>query len=152
MSVANVVKTGVAIAGAVAQGVSALKAGSSNQSQKPSFGQVAGTNFLDLLITQIVNQNPLEPMSNETMVAQMTAMQTLDKIETLNERVNTLMIHQNLMNSTNLIGKYVRIYDSYDDTELIGKVEGIKIERGFPGVVVNGQFYDVTKVQEIAQL
>jgi flagellar basal-body rod modification protein FlgD len=151
MSVASAIKTGAAIVGAVAQGVSALKAGSANQQQKPSLGQVAGTNFLDLLITQIVNQNPLEPMSNETMVAQMTAMQTLDKIETLNERINTMMLHQNLMNSTNLIGKHVRILDANEDVELVGKVEGIMIQRGFPGVVVGGRFYDIMKVQEIAQ-
>jgi flagellar basal-body rod modification protein FlgD len=147
MSVANVIKTGVAIAGTVARGISAMQEGSSNQA--PNLGKVGNTNFLNLLISQIVNQNPLEPMTNEQMVSQMTQMQTLEKIEKLNERVNTMMLHQNLMNSTNLIGKQVRVVDMQSGVELIGKVDAIRIQNGFPGVVVGGRFYDIMKVHAI---
>jgi len=141
---------------AVGKGVEAItktvspalaKAGSSGASV--SIDAALKGNFLNLLISQITNQNPLEPMDNETMVTQMTQFQTVEKLNALQEKIGSMMIYQNLMNSSNMLGKTVKIYDPSTNTTISGKVEGIRIENGFPGVVVGGNYYDVTNVQEV---
>lgn len=105
-------------------------------------------NFLELLISQITHQNPMEPMDNETMVNQMVQFESLEKLDQLNETMNSSMVFQNMMNSINFLGKEVAVKDDAGNIKT-GKVTGIRIEGGFPGVVVNGSFYPATSVEAI---
>jgi len=141
MDIAQIAGRGAAIVGKAMSGISATK---SSGGKNPY-----GTNFIDLLVSQITHQNPLEPMDNETMVTQMTQMQTMEKMEQLDNKMGTLMIYQNLMNSINLMGKRVTVVDPASGEEITGMVEGIRIENGFPGVVVGDKFYDITSVRGI---
>ncbi|WP_068607860.1 flagellar hook assembly protein FlgD, partial [Pseudomonas sp. BIOMIG1N] len=46
--------------------------------------------FLKLLVTQLKNQNPLNPQENSAFVAQLAQFSTLEGITTLNESVNSI--------------------------------------------------------------
>ncbi|PWB33541.1 flagellar hook assembly protein FlgD [Pseudomonas sp. SDI] len=46
--------------------------------------------FLQLLVTQMQNQNPLDPQDNSEFVAQLAQFSSLEGITTLNESVNTI--------------------------------------------------------------
>lgn len=147
MRVGNLVQRGVALAGAVARGLKSAKSGTAKDTGSLTS---AGTgDFLDLLISQITNQNPMEPMDNETMVTQMTQMQTMQTLEQLNDTMGIMMLYQNLMNSINLIGKKVTVISPETGEDVVGNVEGIRIENGFPGVVIDGEFYDISLVRNI---
>ncbi len=92
--------------------------------QTTSDGATAGTtgsdklgrdDFLKLLLVQLQMQNPLEPMDNEAMIAQLAQFSSLEQMESMNSALQQnlemdLLIGQLLNNtmSTTLIGKGVR--------------------------------------------
>lgn len=143
-----------AIGKGVAAAAGALSGGGITRAAGAAAGAAAGINFdqgnfLDLLVTQLTNQNPMEPMDNETMVTQMTQLQTVDKLNSLNERMESVMVYQGMMSSIELIGRDVTVFDAGAGEEIIGKVQGVRIEGGMPGVVVNNNFYDIGDVTGI---
>ena len=63
--------------------------------------------FLELLIAQLQNQDPLDPMDDTEMVsqlAQFSSLESLESIEALVEGVSTLMEDQSLLNASSYIG------------------------------------------------
>ena len=50
--------------------------------------------FMDLLVTQMKNQDPLEPTKNEEMLAQLAQFQSLDEMSQLNDNIVGLAVLQ----------------------------------------------------------
>lgn len=66
--------------------------------------------FLRLLTTQLQNQDPTSPMSNEQFVAQLAQFSSLEQLQTLNSQVELLYYVNTSMNNaamTNLLGQTV---------------------------------------------
>jgi flagellar basal-body rod modification protein FlgD len=72
---------------------------SSTQS-KPS-SNIDQEGFLQLLVAQLQNQDPLEPLSNEEFVSQLTAFSSLDELREIKQGVSGL---EELQNLTDLMG------------------------------------------------
>ncbi len=76
--------------------------------------------FLNLLITQLQNQDPLNPQESQEFVAQLAQFSSLEQLMTLNDGMDTLYMATSSMNNasmTQLIGKEVVAYGdsfSYD--------------------------------------
>mgnify|MGYP002640402352 CR=1 FL=1 len=69
--------------------------------------------FLNLLITQLQNQDPLNPQESQEFVAQLAQFSSLEQLMTLNEGMDTLYLATSSMNNasmTQLIGKQVVAY------------------------------------------
>ncbi len=64
-----------------------LLAATNSASGKKALGKDA---FLKLLVTQLKNQNPLDPQDNSAFVAQLAQFSTLEGITTLNDSVNSI--------------------------------------------------------------
>ena len=68
----------------------------SNTSSSTSTSTSTGTDslgkdtFLQLLVTQMQNQNPLDPQDNSEFVAQLAQFSSLESMQTLNDTVDTL--------------------------------------------------------------
>jgi len=73
--------------------------------------------FLNLLITQLQNQDPLNPQESQEFVAQLAQFSSLEQLMTLNEGMDTLYLATSSMTNasmTQLIGKEVVAYgDSF---------------------------------------
>lgn len=68
--------------------------------------------FLQLLVTQLQHQNPMEPTSNEDFIAQLATFASLEQLQDINTGTQTgLLMQQSVTNalSTGLIGKDVLI-------------------------------------------
>jgi len=63
--------------------------------------------FLTLLIAQMKNQNPLEPMASSDYVAQLATFSQVEKSVQANEKLSALMVSQNLALAESLVGKTV---------------------------------------------
>ena len=91
--------------------------------------------YMNLLVTQLQNQNPMEPMSNEDMAAQLAQFTQLEQLEGLNKSFDQVLekTERNFANS--LIGKSVSFIDM-DTVNSEGRpgaprngvVGGVKIE------------------------
>ena len=59
----------------------------------PAAGQqeLDRTAFLSLLLTQLSNQDPLEPMKDEDFIAQLAQFSSLERLEEISASMNTLV-------------------------------------------------------------
>lgn len=69
--------------------------------------------FLHLLIAQMRNQDPMEPMQSSDYVAQLATFSQVEKTIQTNERIASLLNTNNLQLAESLVGKTV-ISEAYD--------------------------------------
>ena len=61
--------------------------------------------YMKLLVTQLQNQNPLEPMDNSEMAAQLTAFSQLQQLESMNSNFASVLKSTERNYAVSLIGK-----------------------------------------------
>lgn len=112
--------------------------------------------FMQLLVTQLANQDPLEPVKNEEFVAQLANFSSLEQLETLNDNIlgMTALNHSNallsqLTQGSALIGKEVKWLDPETGESFSGIVDTVKIEDGFALLNVGGDDIPLVNVTEI---
>lgn len=72
--------------------------------------QAMQNQFLTLLVTQMQNQDPLNPMDNSQITTQLAQLSTVNGINSLNTSMNALsssMLSNQVLQSAGLIGKHV---------------------------------------------
>ena len=72
-------------------------------------GQLGKEEFLKLLITQLQNQDPLNPMDDKEFVAQLAQFSSLEQLTNISEEVKTIKEHstQDLAGAVGFIGKEI---------------------------------------------
>jgi flagellar basal-body rod modification protein FlgD len=88
-------------------------------------------NFLKMLTVQLQNQDPLNPMDNAAMTAQLAALNQVDGINKLNTSVNSLVAQMqsaNFMNLASSVGKTAlsagsKAYFTGDPVSMAAKLE-----------------------------
>jgi flagellar basal-body rod modification protein FlgD len=86
------------------------------------------TDYLKLLVTQLQNQNPLEPMDNNQMASQLAQLSQLGQIESLNSKFSDVLATSQRSYAGSLVGKEISfaVTDSAGDTQLAsGAVAGV---------------------------
>lgn len=63
--------------------------------------------YMKLLVTQLKNQNPLEPMDNDEMASQLTLFSQLEQLESMNSNFAKVLETVEHNYATSLIGKEV---------------------------------------------
>lgn len=85
--------------------------------------------FLRLLVTQLQNQNPLEPLKNEEFVAQLAQFNALEQMQNLNKAMGLLGDLQIMQTTSSLIGKNVKAKD-LDGKIIQGVVDTVNFNNG----------------------
>lgn len=109
--------------------------------------------FLKMLLTQMKNQDPSNPMDSTDMLAQQAQFASLEQMQNLNTNLVTLLAMQNVSQATNLIGKVVTGKDETGNP-VNGPVTGISFTDGVSvlkvdvggGVTKTVKLPDVTEV------
>lgn len=83
-------------------GLTATSATSSNPTSA-----LGSQDFFQLLITQLTNQDPLEPTGNEELLRQIASIREIELSSTLTESLRGLSGQQQFGSASSLIGKYV---------------------------------------------
>ena len=108
--------------------------------------QLGKDDFLKLLITQLSNQDPTNPMENTEFIAQMAQFSSLEQMTNMNESFGRMASMINSSQAATTIGKTVEIDAS--DTTTRGVVEATTMGQN-PQVLVNGMYYDLNKINAI---
>ena len=66
--------------------------------------------YMKLLITQLQNQNPLEPLDNNEMATQLAQFSQLQQLETMNASFSEVLIATQRNYANSLLGKTVTFY------------------------------------------
>jgi flagellar basal-body rod modification protein FlgD len=88
-------------------------------------GQTLGQEqFLQILVAQLQNQDPLEPASDTEFIAQLAQFNQLNGINQLNASFDQILQLQELSSGSSMLGKTVQFL-SEDGTILSGKVSQV---------------------------
>ena len=102
--------------------------------------------FLKLLITQLSNQDPTNPMEDTQFIAQMAQFSSLEQMTNMNESFTRMASMLNAEKASNLLGKTVEI--DLGDTLTKGTVEASTLGTS-PEVMVNGMYYNLDQVKAV---
>ncbi len=109
---------------------------------------VSKDEFLKLLIAQLKNQDPLNPLKDTEFVSQLATFTTLERITNMGEMVEKMMDSQRYLNAaiaSGLIGREVTTFDGEK-----GVVEGVAVDETGVYLNVNGKavaFGDVRVIE-----
>ena len=79
--------------------------------------------YMKVLITQLQNQNPLEPLDNNEMASQLAQFSQLQQLESMNSNFAQILAITNRSYANSLIGKEVTFFAQDMETgELVQKV------------------------------
>ncbi len=90
---------------------------------------LGGDQFMMLLLAQLRNQNPLEPMDDKDMMAQFTQLNSLEELQKINDGLQGLYRSNQLTEAAGLIGKEVEI-STGDGQSQTGVVSGVSLVEG----------------------
>jgi flagellar basal-body rod modification protein FlgD len=97
--------------------------------------------FLNLLVAQLTNQDPLNPQTNTDFVAQMAQFSSLQQATNMQQDIAQ-------MRADSLLGQNVQLQTSSGDS-VTGTVSAVNIMAGVPSLIVNGQSYQLNQVTAV---
>jgi flagellar basal-body rod modification protein FlgD len=83
--------------------------------------------FINMMITQLKNQDPLEPAKNDQLLAQMSQIGQLQSATTLQESLKSMVLQNQIGSAAALIGKQVEGKDATDGSKIDGVVRSVKV-------------------------
>ena len=122
--------------------------GSSDSTVDPNQQEL---DFLQLLISEVSNQTPDQPMDSTTMVTQYSQMQASIGMMTLNATTQT---YQNSAIASALMNQMVSVtvpsgVQGQPDNVVTGKVTGVDFSGNSPTLTINGQSYLLSSVTHV---
>lgn len=123
---------------------------STNQMPKKNNFALKTEDFIKMMITQLQNQDPMEPAKNQELLAQMSQIGQLQSQTQLSDSLKSMVLQNNLGAAGNLIGKQVQ--GTGDRGEPItGLVNSVRVEEGSVFLELDsGKSLELAKVQSIA--
>jgi len=96
--------------------------------------------FLNLLVTQLQHQDPLEPASDTEYIAQMAQFSSLEQLQNLNDSFSSFKAYE-------LVGKNVSA--SANGSVMEGIVEAIKVQSDGVYAVIDGSTTSIENITKI---
>ena len=94
----------------------------------PSVSPLGQDQFLQLLVTQLQNQDPLEPTTNTEFIAQLAQFSSLQGIQSLGASFDQVLQLQQMTQGTNLVGKKIQYTPAGSSTVETGTVDMMKVD------------------------
>ncbi len=123
----------------------------SSKTAGQSIAALDSNDFLKLLITELTNQDPLEPTGNEELLRQISSIRDIELSTTQTESLQRLTSQQSIGSASSLMGQFVTGHSNPDGTVDRGMVVGIRFnESGSPTLVLsNGLEISMDRVNTI---
>jgi len=87
-------------------------------------------NYLNLLVTQLKNQDPLDPMNNDQMTSQLAQISQVQELEGLSASFSSILALTQKEQAASLIGKQVTFTPNGADTPVTDRVTGVDMSTG----------------------
>lgn len=118
---------------------------SSKSTSNRETGELGKDDFLNLLVTQLRYQDPLNPTEDKEFIGQMAQFSSLEQMQNMNSSFSSVK-------AFNLIGKSVTatITDEKNNTKTVeGEVTSVKMKSGEAFVVIKGQDISIDKITDV---
>ena len=90
--------------------------------------------FLKLLIAQLKNQDPTNPMDSTEYVAQLATFSSVEQAIQTNERLDSILTNAALSQAESMLGRFVESPDGF----VSGRVTSIRIEQDGATLILEG--------------
>lgn len=122
--------------------------GKTSFEEKSSLGK---DDFLKILVTQLQNQDPLQPMQDREFIAQMTQFSTLEQLTNMNALLTSMAQANQLGSMASLIGKEVKWFNDGLGGWQTGLVSAVSIQQNKAFLVMDsGDKVPAANIMEIA--
>lgn len=122
--------------------------GKSSQSTKDRMQELDVEQFLKLMIAELQNQDPLNPMDNAQMIQQMGEIRSIASTDKLSTTLSGVQLGQALASASNLLGRTITGLSDMN-TQVNGKVDRVTVADGVPKLHVGPDTVDLKNVREI---
>lgn len=106
--------------------------------------------FLRLLIAQLQNQDPLEPLKDHEFLGQMAQFSALEQMQNLNQSFEALAALNIASQASIFLGRQVVAVDSQSGETIAGIVTSVRVGGGEAILLVNDQEIPISAVQQIS--
>lgn len=137
--------SGVNLAGSTPDVFAALPAGTSSST---SPGGLSQGDFLQMLVSELENQNPLNPMSTSSYVNQMSTLSEVSAVEQMTQALSSLFALTSSEAATGLLGRTVTVTPQ-GAAAVTGTVTGITASASGPLLTINGSPYALSDVTQV---
>jgi flagellar basal-body rod modification protein FlgD len=104
--------------------------------------------FLKLMIAELQNQDPLNPLDNTQMLQQISQIREIGATDKLSETLAAVQLGQSLSTASALIGRRVKALDD-QGRQIEGVVDRVSINGGRPSLHVGEKSVALQNVTEI---
>ena len=108
------------------------------------------SDFIKMMVAELSNQDPMNPMSNTEMLQQISQMRSVTSNDRLTAGIESLTAGQALSTASSLIGKTVTGVNTLNQS-VTGKVEKVTIENGEAKLYVGFSIISVGNVTAIVE-
>lgn len=112
--------------------------------------------FMELLVQQMKNQDPMDPQSNDQFIAQLASFSSLEQMQNMNDNLLTMALLQDnnalmsqLTTGSSLIGKDVTWTDPSTGITQSGTVDSLKVQDGLSFLDVGGTEVPLQTITEV---
>lgn len=130
-------------------GASSASTNNNSENTKLLFNELGADTFLKLLIAELRNQDPLNPMENSEMVQQLNQIYQLQANMKLVDAFEALGMTQNVASAMSLLGKTVRGMNE-SGAAVSGQVERVTFEDGVTKLHIGSEIVPLQNVIEVA--
>lgn len=122
---------------------------SANQASTNAYlGALGKDEFLRLLIAQLRQQDPLQPVNDREFIAQLAQFSALEQMQNVAAAVEELARRQEVTAALGLVGRTVTVLDA-DGKQVTGAVEAVRSTRAGIALVVGGKEYSLASLVEV---
>jgi len=107
--------------------------------------------FLGLMLAELQNQDPLNPLENHQILQQISEIRSIEVTDRLTGTLDALLLGQNLSSASSMIGKQVEGLTEAGD-EVSGEVERVTVTDGVAKLTIGDIEIPLKNVRSVVQL
>ena len=135
---------------AITSGIGSAALGSTTSTPSAGGYNLKPADFIKMMVTQLQNQDPMQPTSNQDLLAQMSQIGQLETSTQLQTALQGLALQTQIGSASSLIGKSVQGMDQNNNT-IHGLVTSVKVQSdGVSLELDNGQALALSRVTAIS--
>ncbi len=125
-----------------------------NSASATGLSALGSSEFLQLVITDLLNQDPLEPMDNGKLLQQLSSIRDIELNNEMTSSLRSLIDQQRFGSAATLIGKYVESVSGQGGGSAAGVVIGVRFDTdGTPILSLdNGLELPLSKLESVTSL
>jgi flagellar basal-body rod modification protein FlgD len=121
---------------ASALGISNTGSANSASTVPNSSSQLTANDFIQFMITQLQNQDPLDPTDSNQMLSQMSQIGQLESATSLQSSLTTMVQQNQIASAANMIGKYIQGTDQ-NSNQVGGTVSAVQVTTNGVNLTIN---------------